>query len=389
MMARFQRFLVGIVLALAVVGLLVIAGQPSGARQRSDFTIEFAAGLLIREGHLAAPYDQSVLAATMRRVAPDGGIDPRLPFNLPLGAALPFVALSLLPFDVAFRIWQLLLVIALAASVLALQRVIPLGPRAPLVAGVCVLAAVPTWAALTEGQPTPFLALGGALCIVALRQDRALIAVLAGLLLAIKPQYLPAYLIVLFAQRRWRSVLAASLGAAIVLISPLAAGGIGGLRAWLHNAIGANQVVAVRFSEAWIGSLAPFIPSDWVTAVSFGIYVGTTLALLWLAWRRRLGGLALAALAGWVVVLASPHALPHDLALLLVPGWLAVALARDRLMPSPALGLLATNVALVVDQRGVGLAIAPIIMTCVLLWYGWAFRQRGAQPRRPIRARAA
>jgi hypothetical protein len=97
-MWRSQRIRIGIVIGLAVVGILAIAGETSDARQRSDFTIEFSAGLLVREGHLAAPYDQPVLGATMSQVAPDGRIDPRLPFNLPLGVALVFVPLSLLPF---------------------------------------------------------------------------------------------------------------------------------------------------------------------------------------------------------------------------------------------------------------------------------------------------
>jgi hypothetical protein len=388
-MWRSPRILAGFVLALAIVGVLAIAGESSDARQRSDFTIEFSAGLLLREGHPSSAYDQTVLGATMTKVAPQGRIDPRLPFNLPLGAALPFVPLSLLPFDVAFRVWQLLLVIAMAGTVFALQRAVPLGSRAPVVAGLCVLAAVPTWAALTEGQPTPLLALGGALGIVALRQDRALIATLAGLLLAIKPQYLPAYLIVLIGARHWRSTLAAALGAAALLLSPLAAGGIDGMRAWLHSAFGANAVVGVRLTEAWIGSLASLIPSDWVTTVSLAIYIATLLGLLLLAWRGRYPGLALAALAGWVVVLASPHALPHDLLLLLIPGWLGFGLARSGFVPSPALGLLATNLALVVDQRSVGFVIAPIVMTVVVAWYALAFRQRAARPRRPQAARAA
>jgi hypothetical protein len=388
-MPRLRRMLAGVVLALAVAGFLVIVNESSEARQRSDFTIDISAGLLIREGHLGDPYDQAVLGATMRKVAPAGNIDPRLPFSLPLGAALPFAALSLLPFDVAFRVWQLVSAAALIGAVVVLQRAAPLGSRAPAFAVVGLLAAVPTWAALTEGQPTPFLALGAALIILSLREDGALVPTAAGALLAIKPQYLPAYLVVLFAARRWRSLLAASLGAALLLLSPLAAGGIDGVRAMLHNALGANQVVAVRLTEAWIGSLSPVIPAHLVTTVSLGLFTATVLALLLVAWRRPSQGFWLAALAGWLVVLASPHALPHDLLLLLVPGWLAFALARDRLLPSPLIGLLLTDLALVVDQRGVGLAVAPIVMTGVLLYYGWAFRRRAAQPRRPHAARAA
>jgi hypothetical protein len=51
--------------------------------------------------------------------------------------------------------------------------------------------------------------------------------------------------------------------------------------------------------------------------------------------------------------------------------------------------LLAIDLALLIDLRGTALPLGPIVMTLVLAWYGWQFRQRAAQPRRAPIGRAA
>jgi hypothetical protein len=253
---------------------------------------------------------------------------------------------------------------------------------------VGLLAAVPTWATLTEGQPTAWLFLGGAMVVVALRSDSPALAAGAGVLLAVKPQYLPAYLAVLFAARRWRSLAAASVGGGLVLLSPLT-GGVDGLSAMVHNALSANQAVAVRLNEAWIGLIGPALPSRVATVVSIALYAGVLAALWVLAWRRPASVIGFAALAGALTVLSSPHALPHDLLILAVPAWLAFVLSREGALPNPLPGLLAIDLALLIDLRGVDLPLGPIVMTLVVAWYGWQFRQRAAQRRRPPIGRAA
>jgi hypothetical protein len=304
-----------------------------------------------------------------------------------LGAALPYAVLSLLPIELAFRLWQLVTVALLLMAVVLLQRALPL-PRAPGLAIIGLLAAIPTWATLTEGQPTAWLFLGGAMVVAVLRADSPAMAAGAGLLLAVKPQYLPAYLAILFAARRRRSVAAAAAGAGLLLLSPLV-GGTAGLTAMVHNALSANQAVAVRLNESWIGLIGPALPASIATAVAIILYLGVLAALLLVAWRRPSSVIGFAALAGALTVLASPHALPHDLLILAVPAWLAFVLDREGALPNPLPGLLAVDVALLIDLRGADLPLGPIVMTAVIAWYGWQFRQRAAQRRRPPIGRAA
>jgi alpha-1,2-mannosyltransferase len=383
-----NRVMLAVVVALAAAGLLVVLLQPRAARQTSDFTINYSAGMLVRQGHLAEPYRQAELGDMMRRVAPDGGIDPRLPFSLPLVAALPFAVLSLLPFELAFRIWQIAALILLALAVLILQRARPLGRAAPAFALLGLLAAVPTWAALTEGQVTPLLLVGGALAIAALRSDGWALAAGAGALLAVKPQYLPLGLLVLLAARQWRALLAALVAATLVLMSPLV-GGLGGLVGMVHNALSANQAVAIRLDESWIGVLGPALPSAAATVVAIGAYLIVLAMLGVIAWRRPVSLAGFAILAFTLTVLASPHALPHDLVLLAVPAWLAFDLFREGRLPNPIPGLLLVELALLIDLRSVGFPLGPVVMTAVVLAYGWQFRQRTRQERQPPTVRAA
>ena len=380
--------MLALVVALAAAGFLVILLQPRAARLSSDFTINYSAGVLVRQGHFAAPYQQAALADTMRRVAPDGAIDPRLPFSLPLVAALPFAALSLLSIDLAFRVWQIVAAALLLVAVLILQRARPLDRKAPAFAMLGLLAAVPTWTALTEGQVTPLLVVGGALLVAALSRDRWGLAAAGGALLAIKPQYLPAYLLVVLAARRWRMLLVAGVAATLVLMSPLAAGA-GGMAAMVHNALRANQAVAIRLDEAWIGVLGPALPAVAATAVAIAVYLVVLAALGLIAWRRPASTTGFAVLAVALSLLASPHALPHDLLMLAVPAWLAVDLFFEGRLPNPIPGLLLIDLALLIDLHGVGLPLGPIVMTAVVLWYGWRFRQRAQQHRRPPVVQAA
>jgi len=390
-----DRAVLAVTVALAAAGLAVILTQSPAARLSSDFTINYSAGVLLRQGHLAAPYDQAELGAMMRRVAPDGAIDPRLPFSLPLAAALPYAVLSLLPFEVAFRLCQLLSAALLLVAVLLLMRAAPTLPSPARGGGkylglavLGVLAAVPTWGAFTEGQPTAWLLLGATMMVLALRSDSPALAAGAGMLLAVKPQYLPVYLTILFAARRWRSLGAAATGGAIVLLSPLA-GGAGGLSAMVHNALSANQAVAIRLNESWIGVIGAALPSRAATMVAIALYLAVLLALCWLAWRRLPSLIAFATLAGALAVLASPHSLPHDLLILAVPVWLAIVLYRQGALPNPMPALLAIDLAVLIDLRGTDIPLGPIVMTAVVAWYGWQFRQRAAQQRRPPIGRAA
>jgi uncharacterized protein YceK len=378
---RLHRWLLALLVALTLAGCAAVLTQSNASRQAADFTFYYGAALLVREGHPAAAYDQSALGAVISQVAPQSAVDRRLPFNLPLAAVLPLVPLTLLPLDLAFRAWQLISLGLLLLALLILRRTYPLGRRTLLLSALACAASVPAWSVLTEGQLTPLVVLGAALLLAVLRTNSVSIAAAGGLLMAVKPHFLPAYLVILLATRYWRPLLGVISGAAVMLLSPLAAGGPPAMEAMLRNAFGTNGLVPVRLSEAWIGVLSYLVPAAAVTLVSLALYLGVVLSLTLLAFRFRGSAvIPFAALALWLGMLASPHVLPHDLLLLGPPAWLAFWLYRQGRMASPTSLLLLIELALLLDLRGAGVVLAPLAITAALGWAVASFRRRADRP---------
>ncbi|MEA2668533.1 MAG: hypothetical protein QOJ33_1467, partial [Chloroflexota bacterium] len=198
-----------------------------------------------------------------------------------------------------------------------------------------------------------------------------------ALLLGLKPQYLPAFLILLGAQRHWRTLAAAVLGAVAVGLSPLLAGGVNGMQAMVWSALDAGQGV-VRYNESLIGTVSPLLPGRLPTLLGFSLWALALAALAVAALRgERAHAIGLAALASAVAILFSPHALPYDTVLLAVPAWLSFALYRAKAIPTPAPAWLAVALALVVDLGSPLFMLAPLVLLGCLVWYGRAYLRRG------------
>jgi hypothetical protein len=379
MSARWQRWTLAVVAAFMIAGVIVVGHQSSLSRRSADFTINYAAALLVREGHPEAVYHRDELGPLMMRLS-ENAIDPRLPFDAPLALALPFVPLTFLPLEAAFHVWQIVTLGLLVVSMVLLTRWLPLGGRTLPLAIAALLGFPATWALLSEGQSSALLLLGAVLLVGGLRRNQWWLAAAGGLLLALKPQYLPAYLVLLGAQRQWRALVAALLAAVTVGLSPLLAGGVSGLFAMVWSALEAGQGV-VRYNESLIATVAPGLPGRLPTVLGFTLWALALAVVAVVALRRgRAHPIAVAVLATVVAILFSPHALPYDTVLLAVPAWLSFVLYRMGAIPSPAPAWLAVAVALVIDLGSSLVSLAPIALLGCLLWYGHAYL-RGARDR--------
>src|SRR5438309_4741170 len=294
MRARWQRLTVAVVAAFVIAGIVVVGHQSSLGRRSADFTINYSAALLIREGHPQAIYQRDQLGPLMLRLS-DNAIDPRLPFDAPLALALPWVPLTFLPLELAFHVWQVITLCLLLLALMWLASWLPLGRRALPLAIAALLAFPATWALFSEGQSSGLLLLGAVLLLGAWRHDRWWMAAAGALLLGLKPQYLPAYLILLGAQRQWRTLTAAVLGAVAAGLSPLLAGGVTGLFAMVWSALEAGQGV-VRYNDSLIGTLSPMLPGRIPNVVGFGLWALALAALAVAAFRWRAHAIGLAAL---------------------------------------------------------------------------------------------
>jgi Glycosyltransferase family 87 len=375
MRSRWQRLTVAVIAAFVIAGLLVVGHQSSLARRSADFTINYSAALLIREGHPRAIYQRDQLGPLMLRLS-DNAIDPRLPFDAPLALALPWVPLTFLPLELAFHVWQIVTLCLLLLSLMLLARWLPLGRRSLPLAMAALLAFPATWALFSEGQSSALLLLGAVLLVGAWRHDHWWMAAAGALLLGLKPQYLPAYLILLGAQRQWRMLAAAVLGAVAAGLSPLLAGGVNGLSAMVWSALEAGQGV-VRYNESLIGTVSPLLPGRLPTILGFSLWTFALAALALAAFRgARAHTIGLAALASTVAILFSPHALPYDTILLAVPAWLSFVLYRMQAIPSPAPAWMAIALAVVVDLGSPLVMLAPPVLLGCLVWYGRAYLRR-------------
>jgi len=373
--ARWQRLTVAVIAAFVIAGIVVIGHQSSLARRSADFTINYAAALLIREGHPQAIYQRDQLGPLMLRLS-DNAIDPRLPFDAPLALALPWVPLTFLPLELAFHVWQVVTLGLLVLALMLLARWLPLGRRTLPLALAALLAFPASWALFTEGQSSGLLLLGAVLLVGAWRRDHWWMAAAGALLLGLKPQYLPAYLILLGAQRQWRTLTAAVLGAVAAGLSPLLAGGVTGLFAMVWSALEAGQGV-VRYNDSLIGTLSPLLPGRLPTFLGFGLWVLALAAVAVAAFRYgRAHTIGLAALATTVAILFSPHALPYDTVLLAVPAWLSFDLYRMKAIPTPAPLWLAVAFAVVVDLGSPFVSLAPVVLLAGLIWYGRLYLRR-------------
>lgn len=386
MKSRTARWLVAILVGF-VLGLVVVSVRQGAAGVRiADFTLFYAAATLVRQGDPIAVYD---LARTGPEVLvlSNGMMDPRIPFSYPLATAVPLVPLTYLPLQAAFRVWQLIITLTLLAAIWLLHRTLPLGSGAPRWAMLGTLAAIPTWAVLTEGQFSALPLLGAVAVVRAVAGDRPGWGLAGGTLLALKPQYLPAYLIVLWASRCRRALLTALLGAGLVTLSPLIVGGPAGMTAMVHSLAYGGNLTAHTDMDNWAGLAAVLLPERAVAVVGLALFAATLVALATVGWLRPASGIAFIGLVGCLAVLESPHTLLHDEIMLLVPAWVGFALARQGRLPSPLYGLAVMQAAWLIGLHGLPVSVAPIALTAVLAGYVVAFRRRAAgQP--PLAAAA-
>jgi hypothetical protein len=377
MSRRRRTWLVGGLAGLALVPVVLSVRGGAASVQSSDFTVLYTAAGLVRHGQLAAVYDQAKMGPALLQVS-DGHIDPTLPFDYPLADALPLVPLTLLPLQAAFRVWQLLILLLLGAAVFVLNRVYPLGKSAVPFGLLAVLAAEPTWALLTEGQLGGVLLIGTVAMLAAASRDVAAWGFAGGVWLAFKPQYLPAYLALLWAGRCRRALLAVVAGSVLVGCSALLAGGPSGMMAMVRGMLAGSAWADLRHMDSWAGLLALALPPRVAMIGGLGLFGATLIVLPVLAARRRVDVVPFAGLAGCLALLGSPHTLPHDLVLLLVPAWAAFVLHRQGRLRSPVAGLVILQLGWVADLHGLPFSAGALALTGVLGWYLRDFTRRAA-----------
>jgi len=289
-------------------------------------------------GHL---YDLNVqqeiqLDVTGGRVLVTVGIQGILPFLAPAWVALLAVPFEAFGTDLGGRLWILFGLACLACGLYLATR-----PRPPTTI-LPAFASVPTALVLLNAQLDGIVALGIGAAIAL--WSRPYLAGLALGLTLMKPQLVLPLGVALIAARRWK-VIAGWAGAGAALLVPTLALNPRWIFDWLGKT---RSTVAPESREVDLPHLGVLLPDALQTAAIAGLTLVAIAGVVWLASRRRDDFPTVAAVLIAGGVLAAPHALPADLALVALAlavwgqtrwfDWVALSAAAlfCALAPAPA-----------------------------------------------------
>jgi hypothetical protein len=390
---RFQRkLLYGVAAALLLLHGVTFALQGEGARRASDFSAFYTGGVLLARGEGHALYDldrqEAVQQEAMRPVVFAAGV---LPYVYPPFAAILLAPLSRLPLLAAYWWWQVVSALALLIALWLLLRApgwrgVRKGPVLLL-----LLATFPVTLQFGTGQVSVVMLLALAAATAAFAAGRPALAglLLAGLLL--KPQSFPLLAVTLLVWRQWHALLGLSIGSlALGILSTW----IAGWNWWdrmLALALATDRSLASgRVSEGWPALVSGLhLPAAGAVALLLAGAGVAVVAALWppirLPWSRLEEQWAAVIVA---TVFLSPHVLPHDLLLLLVPLLLLwrVRLGDPQRLRRLAWWAVAINLAMMVDALGHRFRLVPWLLLGVLVGLAavrWKWSEvRPAQPQR-------
>jgi hypothetical protein len=308
---------------------------------RSDFTSIYVGGTLLREGHGAQLYDETVQAPVHAGLLAPGDHEGNLPYLNPPGAALIALPVTALNVADAYRVWTIAQLVLIALGVAAAVRAAPWPGTTQrgvkLATWALATASTGTLSTLLLGQWDGLLTLGLGMAYWSWRRDRKVAAGawLAAIAVLLKPHLFIGVAAFLLFRRDRRTLLGAAGATAALGALSLALVGPHGL---------------ADFARILAGGTDRFPPAEFLGLWGlFGSWLGNTATAHALAAVGSVAAVAACAvlgsrsrhdprqfetaLAGTMALslVASPHLYGHDLVLLApVAAWmLASAVRRD------------------------------------------------------------
>lgn len=352
---------------IALFAVLFVTGRTRGA----DFTAFYTGWRIVLEGHGSQLYEPAVQAEVQRTILGGQTFAAGLnPFNNPPHMVLPYIALGLLPLDMAFLAWTAIQVLLLAGILAMLLRgVARYWTRVERFGLVAAFVAFPPLAiAFFQGAFALVLVAGVAGTLVAM--DRGHDGRAGGLLAlaSVKPQGMFGMAIAVLLSRRPAALAALagwSLALVVIATAVLGPGIWASYVGFLGTYTSSFDRLSVDPAVMWNlrGTLALLLGRDNAALVNGLAYVGFAVGVVAIAWvwgrgwpRRddpvRVGGDTALRVALTIVLtlLLSPHLNPHDDTLAAI----AVALAYGALRGTTGGRII-----------GVGAMLAPVAILAV------------------------
>jgi len=317
----------------------ILAGSP-------DFSIFYTAGLMVRRGQGPELYSDEAQAATWREFVPGAVVrEHPLPFNHPPFEALPFLALTYLPYLRAYSLWFVVNLLLVGAAGYLMRPWLPvIGSKFQWLLILGSLAFFPIAYAMLQGQDSILLLVLYCLAYGAFRREQD---VRAGVYLGFglfKFHLVLPFAFILLLRRRWRALGGILLGTAFDLAVSLAMVGWRPLLYYPRYILQINhqQAAGVIVPEnmpnlrglftGW-SELKP--PSMWLELALAAASLGL---LIWASrhWRPEdlrdvdawNNGFSIAMIATFLV---GYHSYNHDMSILLLPVFITLnrILGRD------------------------------------------------------------
>ncbi len=398
-------------LALAVSALSVViyiaawvnsvqdTGGPEGYVRITSFISTFIGAQIIQEGNGSLLYDPSTQRATQQRLrgSTSNSSGSTVPYDeLPFEAMI-IAPIAALPSWVAFAFWTLAVGgFAIGMAVGFMDGALPVSRHVGWALSLAACSYFPVVRTLMLGEDSAFILMGLCGLYMALKGGHEVLAACALVVIALKPQLLPALVLLLLLQSHFKTlvlffVFLGTLSVAAIpvvgvtwplhylqfLAGPLGWGDNGGVHLTsLHNLRGLSEIV--------LGGAAPAL----VTPVFVLLSLASLAIIVW-AWRRSRAnqdveedGLVkdyephndlLWALTGVVVVLTAVQLTPQDLTLLVFPAWIIGAHAAQagwgRGLSALWLAVLWAGYALApltLYSTNTALSVVPIVLLMIL-----------------------
>lgn len=248
-----------------ILGALLFADLP--IRLGSDFGVYYAAARALRLNPAANIYQLSA-------VQQSAACHPIGHYLYPPVFAITLIPTTLIPCDLAFRLWIVANGLLLAGSLVLCQELWPLSRRGFALLCAAALGSFPLWMGLWYGQIHVLLLFGMLLALWCLRRGQQLWAG-AAIAACTSVMLIPGLLLVTFALRRqWRALAGAALGGGVMGLGMLLVVGWRGIQLWLANFLIAAPANQDHPANASLVHLLP-----WLAPVIVAVYLITVIRM--------------------------------------------------------------------------------------------------------------
>ncbi len=341
--------IIQVVIAAAFASLWLLMSQ--AVQRTTDFPAFLAGWNLLVNGQTSQLYNLEAQKLVQQKLIGGSFANGVLPFVNPPYVATLFGALGRFSLGVGYCVWAAMNVGLLVVLFSLLRKIVGVDTTQWRRYALWAIAAAPVWSTLMGGTFSLWVCVGVAGFVVAMQEGREVSAGVWLGLVAFKPQYLPAIVVLLAARRSWRALggFAGAMSALLAVSLPWV--GVDGYRKFFsllasftnqgakfsaHSELMWNvRGLITRLIER--GSLSASNSDSWLTLKHDALTSRISLAffgigLLAVFVARRFPLRIHLALTICITVVLSPHGHVHDTILMLV----AVALAWSAATKSAA-----------------------------------------------------